>query len=185
MVEASGASRIVVAETGNKRTNITEQDTQSTIRDLASWFETNAAAHYTAQMVPKANGATADQVGAVLTEVGAQASHLAISLQKYNGGLQYLDTFVGLSVDELNALGTQHGLKARKILPFAKDVDESLQCLQINDDGSETVISFDTSDGSVMENLNMTYAQYLEDIRTKLLTSKLVYEEGLGLVSVA
>ena len=55
-------------------------------------------------------------------------------------------------MDELNGLGTAHGLKARHIVPFAKDIDESLQCVQINDDGSETVISFDTSDGSVMEN---------------------------------
>ena len=136
-------------------------------------------------MVPKANGASADQVGAVLAEFGAQASHLGFSLQKYNGGVQYLDTFVGLTVDEISALGGQHGLKARKIVPFAKDIDESLQCVQITEDGSETVISFDTSDGSVMENLYMTYAQYLEDIRTKLLTNKLVYQDGLGLVSVA
>ena len=153
---------------------------------MAGWLETNAASHYNEQMVPKANGATAEQVTGVLTEFGAQASHLAFSLQKYNGGLQYLDTFVGLTVDEINGLGTTHGLKARHIVPFAKDIDESLQCVQINEDGSETVISFDTSDGgSVMENLNMNYGQYLEDIRTKLLTSKLVFEEGLGLVSVA
>ena len=137
-------------------------------------------------MVPKANGATAEQVTGILTEFGAQASHLAFSLQKYNGGLQYLDTFVGVTVDEINELGTTHGLKARHIVPFAKDIEASLQCVQINDDGSETVISFDTADGgSVMENLNMTYGQYLEDIRTKLLTGKLVFEEGLGLVSVA
>ena len=70
-------------------------------------------------------------------------------------------------------------------MPFAIDIDESLQCVQINDDGSETVISFDTSDGTVMENLNLTYGQYLEQIRSKLLTGKLVYEDGLGLVSVA
>ena len=87
MVEAQGASRIVVAETGNKRTNITEQDTVQCIKDLAGWLETNAASHYTTQMVPKANGAAAEQVTGVLTEFGAQASHLAFSLQKYNGGL--------------------------------------------------------------------------------------------------
>ena len=60
MVEATGGSRIVVAETGNKRTNITEQDTVQCIKDLAGWLESNAASHYTEQMVPKANGATAD-----------------------------------------------------------------------------------------------------------------------------
>ena len=109
-------------------------------------------------MVPKANGVTAEQVTAVLTEFGAQASHLAFSLQKFNGGLQYLDTFVGLSVDELNEVGTANNLKGRKIVPFAKDIDGSLQCVQVNEDGSETVISFDTSDGSVMENLNLTFA---------------------------
>ena len=129
MVEATGGSRIVVAETGNKRTNMTEQDTIQCIKDLAGWLETNAAAHYTAQMVPKANSATADQVGAMLTEFGAQTSHLAFSLQKYNGGLQYLDTFVGLTLDEINTHSTTHGLKARRIVPFATDIDESLQCV--------------------------------------------------------
>ena len=109
-------------------------------------------------MVPKANGVSADQVTGALTEFGAQASHLAFSLQKFNGGLQYLDTFVGLSVDEINEAGAANNLKARKIVPFAKDIDGSLQCVQVNDDGSETVISYDTSDGSVMENLNLTFA---------------------------
>ena len=71
MVEATGGSRIVVAEMGNKRTDMTEQDTVQCIKDLAGWLETKATAHYTEQMVPKANNATADQVGALLTEFGA------------------------------------------------------------------------------------------------------------------
>ena len=93
-----------------------------------------------------------------MTEFGAQASHLALSLQKFNGGLQYLDTFVGLSIEEINETGTANNLKDRKIVPFAKDIDGSLQCVQVNENGTESVISFDTSDGSIMENLNMTFA---------------------------
>ena len=58
MVEA--VSQIIVAETGNKRTNITDEDVTQCMKDLGTWFETNASAHYTAKMAPTANGATAD-----------------------------------------------------------------------------------------------------------------------------
>ena len=55
----------------------------------------------------------------------------------------------------------------------------------MNDDGSQTVVTLDSDDGSISENLNVSYGQYLEQIGQKLLTGKLVYEDGLGLVSVA
>ena len=129
MVEAH-APRIVVAETGNKRQNISDEDLVQCIKDVVAWLQENAPAHYTAKIEGAANTATADQVTALLSEFDAGAcSHLAISLQKFNGGIQYEDSFVGLSVDEINAVGTEKGLKARKIVPFARDADEQLLCV--------------------------------------------------------
>ena len=49
MVEASSggaAGRIVVAETGNKRRNISDEDLAQCVKDLASWMQENAAAHF-------------------------------------------------------------------------------------------------------------------------------------------
>ena len=70
-------------------------------------------------------------------------------------------------------------------MPFASDIDGSFLCLQISDDGaSDMVISVD-GDGEMQEQMTVSYGQYLEEIRQKLLTRKLVYEDGLGLVSVA
>ena len=46
MVEASGGSKIVVAESGNKRKAITAEDVQQCIKDLSGWFQTNAAEYY-------------------------------------------------------------------------------------------------------------------------------------------
>ena len=128
---------------------------------------------------------TPEVIKGALAAFGASDScYLGLSLQKFNGGFQYQDTFIGLSVDKINSIGAEKGLVARKILPFASD-EESLLCLQFGDDASENVIIFDPSDDTVMENLQMNYGQYLESIRGKLLTSQLVYESGLGLVSVA
>ena len=99
--------------------------------------------------------------------------------------MQYTDTYIGLSLDEINAVGTEKGLKARNIVPIAKDIDDSLLCVQINSDGTNTVVSVDGADGSIDEDLKVSYGQYVESIREKLLSAKLVYEDGLGLISVA
>lgn len=55
----------------------------------------------------------------------------------------------------------------------------------MGDDGSEAVIGYDPSDGMIEQKDGLSYGQYLESIREKILTRKLVYEEGLGLVQVA
>ena len=57
-------------------------------------------------------------------------------------------------------------------MPFARDETdtEQLICVQIGEDGSEVVISFDCSDGSVSENTGMSYGQYLESLQQKLLS---------------
>ena len=103
MVEAGGAAgQIVVAEMGNKRRNISDEDIAQCVKDLATWMETNAADFYQSKMVPVANAASEDQVTAVLGNFNAAGcSHLKISLQKFNGGLHYQDNFIGLNLDEI------------------------------------------------------------------------------------
>ena len=75
-----------------------------------------------------------------------------------------------------------------KVVPFAKDIDENFLAVRLADDGSNEVIQVDPEgDGtfSVSESTGKNFAQYLENMRSKLLTGKLVYEDGLGLISVA
>ena len=136
-------------------------------------------------MAQTANVATADEVNACLNEFGASQSHLVVSLQKFNGGMHYTDTYVGLGLNEIKQVGTEKGLIARNIVPIAKDIDDSLLSVQINADGTNTMVTLDGSDGSIDEDLKLSYGQYLEQIREKLLSGKLVYEDGLGLISVA
>ena len=62
-------------------------------------------------------------------------------------------------------------------------MDNSLLCIQ-QTDGGETVINYDVDDNSITEDMKMNYAQYIENIREQLLSSKLVYEEELGLCEV-
>ena len=72
-------------------------------------------------------------------------------------------------------------------MPIAKDIDESLLCVKINSalkDG-ETVIIWDTDNNEQMEDLKVSLGEYLEQIRDKLLSKKLIYEEELGLVSIS
>ena len=67
MVEAGGsAGQIVVAETGNKRQNISDEDLAQCVKDLAAWMEANAAAHYSSRMAGTANQASAEQVDELL-----------------------------------------------------------------------------------------------------------------------
>ena len=66
-------------------------------------------------------------------------------------------------------------------MPFAKDIDGNLQCVGIKDDGSETVLACDGA-GKVEENLNVTYGEYLEEMRDKMMTGRLEYDEDMGLM---
>ena len=102
MVEAStgGPGQIVVAETGNKRSHISDEDLAQCVKDIASWLQEKASAHYQAKMASAANAASADQVNAVLGAFSAEScGHLSLSLQKFNGGLHYQDNFIGLNID--------------------------------------------------------------------------------------
>ena len=53
---------------------------------------------------------------------------LGVALQKYNGNLQYQDTFVGLTLSEISG---HAALKDKGVVPFAKDIDGTLLCVQI------------------------------------------------------
>lgn len=144
---------------------------------MASWFQANAASYFEENLKDKAGFENAE---AVIAEFGVTGSHLAIALKKFDGGLQFLDSFVGLSVAEIQKLGQEHGLKEKKIVPFAKDIDGNLQCVRVSD-GVESVVAWDCDEKEVTEDLKLSFGQYLEDIRDKLLLKKLEYEDGMGL----
>ena len=177
MVEASGGSKIVVAESGNKRKAITAEDVQQCIKDLSGWFQTNAAEYYNSQL-KNCQGAPEADVAKALGEFGAGSSMLGVALQKYNGCLQYQDTYVGLTLSEISG---HAGLKDKSVVPFAKDIDGTLLCVQIKD-GKESVITWDSDESAPEQDFKVSYGEYIESIREKLLTGKLIYEDGLGLV---
>ncbi len=55
---------------------------------------------------------------------GPVAAHLKLSLQKFDGGLQYMDTFIGLSVEQIKAVGQEKGLAAKNLIAFANSETE-------------------------------------------------------------
>ena len=92
--------------------------------------------------------------------------------------MQYLDTYVGLSLEEVGAVSAEHDMQSQMLIPFAKDVDGSLQCIKLD---SGTVVNWEPDEKMISEDLKMNFGQYLESIRDRLLMKKLMYEEGLGL----
>ena len=63
MAEAN-PSKIVVAETGNRRTEISNEDLTQCLKDITSWIQQNAPAHFNNVMQPRAvaEGQAAKQV---------------------------------------------------------------------------------------------------------------------------
>ena len=55
MVEAIGPAKIAVAESGNRRQGISDEDIEQCIKDIAEWLQTNASKHYNERMAPVAN----------------------------------------------------------------------------------------------------------------------------------
>ena len=53
-------------------------------------------------------------------------SHFGTALAKYNGSIQYLDTYVGMSVEDIDKAIAEFDLKAQNLVPFAKDIDGGL-----------------------------------------------------------
>lgn len=101
------ASKITVAETGNKRNALSNEDVSQAIVDIAQWFKTKAPKYFEAKM----------KAGAESSALAAFTApeHLKILLSKFNGGMHFQDTFVGLSIDEIKATNTN------SYLAFAKD----------------------------------------------------------------
>ena len=110
-----------------------------------------------------------------------QCSHLAIALIKFDGGLHYEDTFVGLSLDEIMDLGST--IHTPLTIPFARDSEDRILCVQMIPGEGEVVVIMDQ--GQILEIKHMTFGTYLESIRKWLLTGQLCYSEGLGLLSIA
>ena len=44
------------------------------------------------------------------------------------------------------------------------------------------MITWDSDESAPEQDLKVSYGEYIESIREKLLTGKLIYEDGLGLV---
>ena len=164
MVESTSAAKIVVAESGNKRKTIGDEDVEQCVKDMTGWFQSKAADYYKNNL-ENTKGATSDEIKNVLLEFNATGIQLGIALLKYNGKLQYQDTFIGLTVAEISELGGKHNLKDKQIVPFAQDIDGTLQCIHVQTDGKESVIAWDCDSSEIQEDLKISYAEYIEQIR--------------------
>lgn len=108
------ASKIQVAETGNKRHGVlSKEDVQQACNDIAEWFKTNAKSYFDANFTK----------GGVEASAEVADEHLKILLSKFNGGMHFLDTFRGLSLAEIKSA------KKDSLTPFARDLDGNLQCV--------------------------------------------------------
>ena len=55
--------------------------------------------------------------------------------------MQYLDTYVGISLDEIVSLANEHELGAKGLIPFAKDIEGgSVQCVKAE---GNTVVNYE------------------------------------------
>ena len=75
-------SKIQVAETGNKRSSVSQADINQAILDIEQWFKTNVPDYYNENL--KKGGAQADKI----QQLGAP-EHLNILLSKHDGGMQF------------------------------------------------------------------------------------------------
>lgn len=178
--------KLVVDEGGNKRTEISDDDIKQAITDISQWFMTNAKEYY-ASSLEENKGNKEEDVAFALKLFGAESSNsLKIALLKYNGGFQYLDSYVGITLEEIQKVGASKDLYPLKIVPFAKDLDGQFLCVQINPalKHGETLITWDSDEKEVIEDFKQSFGEYLEQIRDGLLSKKLFYEDELGLVSI-
>ena len=97
--------KLVVDEGGNKRTEIAAEDIKQAITDITQWLKDNAASYYSTSLEGNKGNSEVD-VTNVLKQFGAEGSDsLKIILQKYNGGFHFLETFKGLTLDEMAKVG--------------------------------------------------------------------------------
>jgi hypothetical protein len=146
----STASKISVAEKGNKKAETSAEDVRQALNDITQYFITNAPTFYDSNL--KENKGNSEQlVNATLQKFNAASSHIAISLEKYDGGLHYMDTYVGFKLAELTAVE----VKGENYLAFAKDIDGNLLCIRVN--GQETVVVYDCEECSIDEDHKLNY----------------------------
>jgi hypothetical protein len=84
------SSKITVAETGNKRAAITDEDVAQAINDLSQWLKTNVPEYAAANLK---EGTDASGL--------STHKHLQILLSKHNGGIHFEDTYQGLSLQQI------------------------------------------------------------------------------------
>ena len=138
-----------MAEEGNRRKNITGDDVKQTLNDLASWFKSNAP-DVSARLEASAGKVSEADVKGKGAEF--ESTFLDICLGKFNGGMKYLDTYAGLSPAEIEQVTADHNLQSLGLIPFARDIDGSLQCIKV--DGN-TVVSWEPEDKIFSEDLKM------------------------------
>ena len=87
-----------------------------------------------------------------------------------------MDTFRGLSVSEIKQTSVGSGLS-----PFAKDIESNILC--VNQAGK--VVTWDSEEKMLIEELSISFGEYVVSVGNGLLSRKLVWEGvDLGLVSV-
>ena len=173
-----------MAESGNKRTEISEDDVRQAIGDIKNWFEQNHSEYFEANLKKGTPSVAVDKEGA--TKFLEQFPHsktgdntLSILLELCPVNFQFLDTFRLHQLADINfAVCDGH-----EMLLIA---DDNLDGLKLAVTSKGQIVIFDPSDQSISEDLKQSLAQYLEQIRDGLLLRKLHYEgEELGLVSSA
>jgi len=180
----SPLKKFVVDKGGNPRgKQVTKEDLRQALRDISEWFKAHSKPYYT--KLASFKPATEDDLKKLQTITGQQLPQSIIVLYgMYNGGLQLLDTFVTISVSqiekEIAALKMNKKWKTNYV-PIAKDIEGQYLCVEVNS-GKETGMVVLSEDG--VESLAESLGGYVESIRDSLLLKKLEYDEAMGLISV-
>ena len=89
-----GASKVQVAETGNKRKGpATEEDIRQAINDINNWFLQNHKDSFNALLKQPSVGGSKDDVAAYLSSRPVSDVALSVVLELCPVGWQLLDTF--------------------------------------------------------------------------------------------
>lgn len=167
----SQASKIEVAESGNKRTNISDDDVRQALTDIGGWMQNKAAKHFETHM--KAQASSDD-----LAAIEWAPAHLKILLGKFNGGCPFQDLIRGMSCGEIAKQVATWGNDTSRV-PFARDEGS---VFVIEADG---LVSTCDTEGTKEEASGKTLAQMLEDVRNDMLSGKWIWDEDCGLIGVA
>ena len=89
-----GASKVQVAETGNKRKGpATEEDIRQAVNDINNWFLENHKDSFNALLKSASVGGSKEEVAAYLSSRPNQDIALSVVLELCPVGWQLLDTF--------------------------------------------------------------------------------------------